>query len=50
MEEIFVDPMNESRKRDLGGKDLSPPELQKKIEQVAPGLTAQPLTLQVEFF
>uniref|UniRef100_A0A8C9ERR0 Coiled-coil domain containing 146 n=1 Tax=Pavo cristatus TaxID=9049 RepID=A0A8C9ERR0_PAVCR len=34
MEEIFVDPTNESRKRDLGGKDPSPPELQKKIEQV----------------
>ncbi|XP_021240187.1 coiled-coil domain-containing protein 146 isoform X4 [Numida meleagris] len=34
MEEIFVDPTNESRKRDLGGKDPSPPELQKKIEQL----------------
>jgi len=42
MEEIFVDPTNESRKRDLGGKDPSAPELQKKIEQVASGLTAQP--------
>ncbi|XP_015131246.2 coiled-coil domain-containing protein 146 isoform X1 [Gallus gallus] len=34
MEEIFVDPTNESRKRDLGGKDPSAPELQKKIEQL----------------
>ncbi|XP_032298218.1 coiled-coil domain-containing protein 146 isoform X2 [Coturnix japonica] len=34
MEEIFVDPKNENRKRDLGGKDLSPPELRKKIEQL----------------
>lgn len=34
MEEIFVDPTNESRKRDLGGKDPSAPELQKKIEQM----------------
>uniref|UniRef100_A0A8C8AD16 Coiled-coil domain-containing protein 146 n=2 Tax=Otus sunia TaxID=257818 RepID=A0A8C8AD16_9STRI len=34
MEEIFADPTNESRKRDLGGKDPSPPELLKKIEQL----------------
>ncbi|KAM6287685.1 coiled-coil domain-containing protein 146 [Spheniscus humboldti] len=34
MEEIFADPANESRKRDLGGKDPSPPELLKKIEQL----------------
>ncbi|NWH50340.1 CC146 protein, partial [Fregata magnificens] len=34
MEEIFADPVNESRKRDLGGKDPSPPELLKKIEQL----------------
>ncbi|NXJ05963.1 CC146 protein, partial [Odontophorus gujanensis] len=34
MEGIFVDPTNKSRKRDLGGKDPSPPELQKKIEQL----------------
>ncbi|NXA23765.1 CC146 protein, partial [Ibidorhyncha struthersii] len=34
MEEIFADPMNKSRKRDLGGKDPSPPELLKKIEQL----------------
>ncbi|XP_072211174.1 coiled-coil domain-containing protein 146 [Excalfactoria chinensis] len=34
MEEIFVDPTNENRKRQLGGKDPSPPELQKKIEQL----------------
>uniref|UniRef100_A0A8C3PI19 CC146 protein n=1 Tax=Calidris pygmaea TaxID=425635 RepID=A0A8C3PI19_9CHAR len=34
MEEIFADPANESRKRDLGGKDPSGPELLKKIEQL----------------
>ncbi|NWR58517.1 CC146 protein, partial [Bucorvus abyssinicus] len=34
MEEIFADPTNGSRKRDLGGKDPSPPELLKKIEQL----------------
>uniref|UniRef100_A0A8D0FMN2 Coiled-coil domain containing 146 n=1 Tax=Strix occidentalis caurina TaxID=311401 RepID=A0A8D0FMN2_STROC len=34
MEEIFADPTNESRKRDLGGEDPSPPELLKKIEQL----------------
>ncbi|KAM6420707.1 coiled-coil domain-containing protein 146 isoform 3-T4 [Pluvialis apricaria] len=34
MEEIFADPANKSRKRDLGGKDPSPPELLKKIEQL----------------
>ncbi|KAM6383305.1 coiled-coil domain-containing protein 146 [Alca torda] len=34
MEEIFADPANESRKRDLGGKDPSTPELLKKIEQL----------------
>ncbi|KFP30371.1 Coiled-coil domain-containing protein 146, partial [Colius striatus] len=34
MEEIFADPTNERRKRDLGGKDPSPPELLKKIEQL----------------
>ncbi|KFV42878.1 Coiled-coil domain-containing protein 146 [Tyto alba] len=34
MEEIFADPMDESRKRDLGGEDPSPPELLKKIEQL----------------
>ncbi|NXT46363.1 CC146 protein, partial [Pluvianellus socialis] len=34
MEEIFADPMNRSRKRDLGGKDPSPAELLKKIEQL----------------
>ncbi|XP_059673141.1 coiled-coil domain-containing protein 146 [Gavia stellata] len=34
VEEIFADPANESRKRDLGGKDPSPPELLKKIEQL----------------
>ncbi|NXC18518.1 CC146 protein, partial [Corythaeola cristata] len=34
MEEIFADPVNESRKRDLGGKDPSPPELLKKIKQL----------------
>lgn len=34
MEATFTDPMNETRKRDLGGTDLSPPELLKKIEQV----------------
>ncbi|KFZ56663.1 Coiled-coil domain-containing protein 146 [Antrostomus carolinensis] len=34
MEEIFADTENESRKRDLGGKDPSPPELLKKIEQL----------------
>ncbi|KFQ74984.1 Coiled-coil domain-containing protein 146, partial [Phaethon lepturus] len=34
MEEIFADSANERRKRDLGGKDPSPPELLKKIEQV----------------
>ncbi|NWU48582.1 CC146 protein, partial [Dromas ardeola] len=34
MEKIFADPANESRKRDLGGKDPSEPELLKKIEQL----------------
>ncbi|NXO52055.1 CC146 protein, partial [Aramus guarauna] len=34
MEAIFADPMNETRKRDLGGKDPFPPELLKKIEQL----------------
>uniref|UniRef100_A0A8B9F725 Coiled-coil domain-containing protein 146 n=1 Tax=Amazona collaria TaxID=241587 RepID=A0A8B9F725_9PSIT len=34
MEEIIADPANESRKRDLGGKDPSPPELLRKIEQL----------------
>ncbi|NXY68027.1 CC146 protein, partial [Glareola pratincola] len=34
MEEIFGDPRNERRKRDLGGKDPSVPELLKKIEQL----------------
>ncbi|NXP10338.1 CC146 protein, partial [Thinocorus orbignyianus] len=34
MEEIFADPTDESRKRDLGGKDPSAPELLKKIEQL----------------
>ncbi|XP_053924546.1 coiled-coil domain-containing protein 146, partial [Cuculus canorus] len=34
MEAIFADPTNETRKRELGGKDLSPPELLKKIEQL----------------
>ncbi|XP_052644907.1 coiled-coil domain-containing protein 146 isoform X4 [Harpia harpyja] len=34
MEKVFADPANESRKRDLGGKDPSPPELLKKIEQL----------------
>ncbi|XP_010154472.1 PREDICTED: coiled-coil domain-containing protein 146, partial [Eurypyga helias] len=34
MEEIFADPTKESRKRELGGKDPSPPELLKKIEQL----------------
>lgn len=34
MEATFTDPMNETRKRDLGGTDLSPPELLIKIEQV----------------
>ncbi|KAM9026094.1 coiled-coil domain-containing protein 146 [Ara ararauna] len=34
MEEIIADPTNESRKRDLGGKDPSPPELLRKIEQL----------------
>ncbi|NXI52229.1 CC146 protein, partial [Chloroceryle aenea] len=34
MEKIFADSANESRKRDLGGKDPSPPELLKKIEQL----------------
>ncbi|NXL57514.1 CC146 protein, partial [Chordeiles acutipennis] len=34
LEEISADPENESRKRDLEGKDPSPPELLKKIEQL----------------
>ncbi|KAM9388460.1 LOW QUALITY PROTEIN: coiled-coil domain-containing protein 146 [Phaethornis superciliosus] len=34
LEEIFADPTKESRMRDLGGKDPSPPELLKKIEQL----------------
>ncbi|NWW83834.1 CC146 protein, partial [Rhynochetos jubatus] len=33
MEEIFADPTKESRKRELGRKDPSPPELLKKTEQ-----------------
>ncbi|NXG65109.1 CC146 protein, partial [Hemiprocne comata] len=34
MEEIFGDPTKESRRQELGGKDPSPPELLKKIEQL----------------
>ncbi|NXD79270.1 CC146 protein, partial [Halcyon senegalensis] len=34
MEKIFADSTNESIKRDLGGKDPSPPELLKKIKQL----------------
>ncbi|NWH67018.1 CC146 protein, partial [Geococcyx californianus] len=34
MEALFADPRNETRKRELGGKDPSPPELLKKIEQL----------------
>ncbi|XP_057278535.1 coiled-coil domain-containing protein 146 isoform X3 [Pezoporus wallicus] len=34
MEEISADPANKSRKRELGGKDPSPPELLKKIEHL----------------
>ncbi|NWS52139.1 CC146 protein, partial [Chunga burmeisteri] len=34
LEEMFADPANENRKRNLGGKDPSPPELLKKIEQL----------------
>ncbi|XP_054673482.1 coiled-coil domain-containing protein 146 isoform X3 [Grus americana] len=34
MEAIFADPVTETRKRDLGGKDPFPPELLKKIEQL----------------
>ncbi|XP_009082836.1 PREDICTED: coiled-coil domain-containing protein 146, partial [Acanthisitta chloris] len=34
MEEIFADATNESRKQEMGGKDPSPPELLKKIEQL----------------
>ncbi|XP_010182609.1 PREDICTED: coiled-coil domain-containing protein 146 [Mesitornis unicolor] len=34
MEEMFTDPRNESRKRDVGGKDPSVPELLEKIEQL----------------
>nr|XP_013035860.2 coiled-coil domain-containing protein 146 isoform X1 [Anser cygnoides]XP_047924370.1 coiled-coil domain-containing protein 146 isoform X1 [Anser cygnoides] len=34
LEAIFADPANESRKRDLGGTDPSPPELLKKIKQL----------------
>ncbi|XP_010119785.1 PREDICTED: coiled-coil domain-containing protein 146, partial [Chlamydotis macqueenii] len=34
LEEILDDPGSKSRKRDLGGKDPSPPELRKKIEQL----------------
>jgi len=41
MEAIFADSMNESRKRDLGGKDPSPPKLLKKIEQVTSLLMSQ---------
>lgn len=45
MEEIFADPANKSRKRDLGGKDPSPPELLKKIEQVISLLMPQAIPL-----
>ncbi|NXH12105.1 CC146 protein, partial [Bucco capensis] len=34
MEKTFADPANKSRKRELGGKDPSPPELLQKIEQL----------------
>ncbi|NXN08513.1 CC146 protein, partial [Indicator maculatus] len=34
MEDILAEPKNETRKRDLRGKDPSPPELIKKIEQL----------------
>ncbi|NXE08225.1 CC146 protein, partial [Lophotis ruficrista] len=34
LEEILADPGSKNRKRDLGGKDPSPPELRKKIEQL----------------
>ncbi|NXI93292.1 CC146 protein, partial [Psophia crepitans] len=34
MEAILADPKNETRKRDLGGKDPFPPELLNKIEQL----------------
>ncbi|XP_068023450.1 coiled-coil domain-containing protein 146 isoform X4 [Melanerpes formicivorus] len=34
MEDILAEPTNERRKRDLRGKDPSPPELIKKIEQL----------------
>ncbi|XP_054034492.1 coiled-coil domain-containing protein 146 [Dryobates pubescens] len=34
MEDILAEPTNERRKRDLRGKDPSPPELTKKIEQL----------------
>ncbi|NXG49339.1 CC146 protein, partial [Psilopogon haemacephalus] len=34
MEDIFADPTNESRKRDLRGKDPSPSELLEKIKQL----------------
>lgn len=50
MEEIFADPTNASRKRDLGGKDLSPPELLKKIEQVTSLITPQAVLLQLTAF
>lgn len=43
MEETFSDLENESRKRELGGKDPSLPELLKKIEQVTSLLTSQAL-------
>lgn len=45
MEAIFADPVTETRKRDLGGKDPFPPELLKKIEQVTSLLMSQALTL-----
>ncbi|NWJ09897.1 CC146 protein, partial [Crypturellus undulatus] len=34
LEEIFADPENETRRRILGGKDPSPPELLEKIEKL----------------
>ncbi|XP_071406180.1 coiled-coil domain-containing protein 146 [Pithys albifrons albifrons] len=34
LEEIFSDATNESRRQEMGGKDPSPPELLKKIEQL----------------
>ncbi|NXY16265.1 CC146 protein, partial [Atrichornis clamosus] len=46
LEENYGDATNESRKQEMGGKDLSPPELLKKIEQMEAELVQKEQRLQ----